>query len=457
MEDRAMTDKPEQAAASAEASTGHRKLALVLVVIATITSIIMAFALWANRQLLETESWTETSSELLAEPAITDALGVYLVDQIYSNVDVQGEIAKRLPPELAPLAGPAAGALRSGADTVAKDALQTTQVQALWRAANEKAHTLFVDAIEGGSGNVSTEGGVVTLDLASIVSQVTANLGLPDLSDKLPPNVAQLEILESNELESAQDIVSLFKKVSWVLVFLTLGLYVVAVAISGSKRRETLRAVGYSFAFAGAVVLLARNWAGNALVESIAENPANETAVRDVWDIGTSMLAEIGGAAVLYGVAIVIAAWIAGPTKLATGIRDWMAPYIRQPHISVGVAVALILLLFIWSPTEGTSRLVPSLILIVLIFLGVEMLRRRTIAEFPDRVETSSPSEWASAIGERARGAWASRRGGAAPASGGDPKLDALSQLADLKERGVLDEQEFAAEKERVLAGSAAE
>ena len=442
----------ETRAPGTDGTQGHRKVALLLVVIATIASILMAFAIWANRQLLETDSWVETSAELLQQEAVTDALATYLVDELYANVDVQGEIAQILPPQLAPLAGPAAGAIKSGADTVAKRALQGPKVQGLWRQANESAHGLFIEAIEGGSGNVSTAGGVVTLNLAGIVAELTGELGLPDLSDKLPPDVAQLEVLQSDELESVQDGASALKKIAWVLVVVTLLLYVIAVAISGPKRRETLRAVGYSFVFSGTVILLARHWGGNALVESLVENPANETAVRDVWDIGTSMLAEIGGAAVLYGIAIVLSAWLAGPTKIATAIRGGMAPYLRQPQIAFGGAAALILLLFVWQPTEGTTRLAPSLILIALILLGVEMLRRRTIAEFPDRLETGSPSEWAASLGAKARGALG--RGGGSGAAAEDPKISALAALADLHERGALDDDEFAAEKERVLAGT---
>ena len=39
-------------------------------------------------------------------------LAMYLIDQLYANVDVQAELADTLPPRLQPLAGPAAGACR---------------------------------------------------------------------------------------------------------------------------------------------------------------------------------------------------------------------------------------------------------------------------------------------------------------------------------------------------------
>ena len=41
----------------------------------------------------------------------------------------------------------------------------------------------------------------------------------------------------------------------------------------------------------------------------------------------------------------------------------------------------------------------------------------------------------------------------AAPAAGGEDRVQQLKDLAALKEQGVLTEQEFAAEKARILAG----
>ena len=41
----------------------------------------------------------------------------------------------------------------------------------------------------------------------------------------------------------------------------------------------------------------------------------------------------------------------------------------------------------------------------------------------------------------------------AAPAAGGEDRVEQLKDLAALKEQGVLTEQEFAAEKARILAG----
>ena len=64
------------------------------------------FAIWVQRQALNTENWTKSSSQLLESPAIRGAVSAYLVDQLYANVDVQGELRNALPPQFKGLSGP---------------------------------------------------------------------------------------------------------------------------------------------------------------------------------------------------------------------------------------------------------------------------------------------------------------------------------------------------------------
>ncbi len=442
--------------AAPDPASGRRVLPSILVAVASLLAVLAVFALWADRQALETDSWVETSTELLADDDIREALSVYLIDQLYANVDVENEIAKLLPPEVAPLAGPAAGAARSGAEQIADRALEQPRIQALWEDANRTAHELLIDVIEDNGDAVSTANGTVTLDLSQVLTQVSAQTGLPDLSSKLPPDAATLEILRSDELSAVQEGVSLFRTFVWVVTVLALLLYAAAVYVSGDRRRETLRAVGLSFVGVGAIVLIARNQAGDALVSSLTTNSSDEPAVAATWSISTSLLAEIGGAMILYGIAVFFAAWVAGPTALATSFRRAIAPYLRQPRIAYIGAFVILVLLFWWNPTPGTSRLFPSLILIALIVGGVEVLRRRTMAEFPDRVTSMSAAGMAQSMATQTResisrrvSARSERQQGEAAAS----RLEGLERLGRLRESGVLSEQEFESEKAR-LTGS---
>ena len=153
----------------ANRKTGRRALPIILIVLATIIAIVSVFALWAKRQLLETETWTTTSEQLIQDADIQSSLNTFIVTTIFDNVDVETELANRLPPQLAPLAGPISGALRSGADDVVAKALSEPKVQQLFVDASAAAQSKLIALIDDEGKFVSTTGGVVTLDLTSVV------------------------------------------------------------------------------------------------------------------------------------------------------------------------------------------------------------------------------------------------------------------------------------------------
>src|SRR5688500_6957816 len=68
----------------------RRGWARALVVLASVLAFAAILAVWANRQLPNTDNWTRTSTQLLEDPVIRDQLAIYLVDQMYANVDVPG-------------------------------------------------------------------------------------------------------------------------------------------------------------------------------------------------------------------------------------------------------------------------------------------------------------------------------------------------------------------------------
>jgi hypothetical protein len=203
--------------------TGRRALPITLIVLATIIGVLSVFALWAKRQLLETDTWANTSGELIQDADIQSALSTFLVTTIYDNVDVEAALAERLPPQVAPLAGPVSGALRSAADNVATKALEQPKVQQLWVDANRAAQAKLIALIEDKGEFVSTTGGVVTLDLKSLLEAVTAQLGLgAKLVAKLPPETTSIEVMQSNELSAAQKGVNLLQTAAWALTAITL-------------------------------------------------------------------------------------------------------------------------------------------------------------------------------------------------------------------------------------------
>src|SRR4051812_22954662 len=156
----------------------RRLVVAILLSLATVVAVAAMMALWINRQALNTDAWTDTSGKLLEDKTIQPVLSEYMVNELFTKVDVQGEVRKALPPAAAGLAGPVSGGLRQVADQLAPRLLASPRLQAAWRQANHSAHAQFLRVVDGGSDAVSTTNGEVVLNMRPLVDQLAAALGV---------------------------------------------------------------------------------------------------------------------------------------------------------------------------------------------------------------------------------------------------------------------------------------
>jgi hypothetical protein len=425
-----------------------RRTSLALVVLGSIILFLGGFAVWAARQALNTDDWVDTSSALLEDEEIQAAVEAFLVDSLFEAVDVEGELAQVLPPRLQPLAGPAAGGIRELAGRAAEKAVESPKVQQLWADANRAAHEQLIVVIEGGDGALATEEGVVTLDLAQLVEQIGARVGI-DVAGKLPESIGEVEIIKSDELAAAQDAADLLKKLAYGLILAALAVYAVAIWLARGRRRETVRAIGFGWIVVGLAILAVRELAGGMLVDQLATTAAVEPAVERTWALGTSLLAASGAAVIGYGVIAVLGAALAGPTSTATAARRELAPIFHDRVTAYALLLVIVLLVFLWAPTEGTQRLAPSIVLLVLMVAGFEALRRKTVADFPEETWATAGPRWRGRFSGVA-GGLRSKGPGRVPDTGED-RIRQLERLEALRASGVLSEEELAAEKARII------
>ncbi len=387
-----------------------------LFVLATLCGVLAVLAVWANRQALNTDNWTTTSSRLLENKDVQAAVASYAVAQLFASGGPQAEIKAVLPPKLQPLAGPISSGLQQLAEKVAPRVLASSQVQTLWRDANRQSHATLLKIINGGGSLASTNGGVVTLNLHAIVDQLAATLGAQGavsaarsqlagnagtvqgaagtLGITLPPSSGQLVVMRSSQLKTVQDIAADIKGLALVLPILTFVLFGLAIWFSRDRRRQALRTTGWCFVGVGLLVLLVRRVGGNEIVNALVKNPENRPAGHAVWTIGTSLLFDIAVALVVYGLILVVAAWLAGGTRPAVVVRRWLAPALRErPAVVYAGVFGVLLVVIVWGPTPATRQVAYIALFVVLLVLGVEALRRQTAREFPDAGGTAVASD----------------------------------------------------------------
>jgi hypothetical protein len=366
----------------------RKGLVFALIALASVVAFLSIFAIWAKRQLLENETWTNTSTKLLEDEDIRKAVADYSVNTLFTQVPIQAELQQALPPRAAQAAGPITGALRQLANNLALRALESPKVQQLWEQANKTAQRELIDVVEkGGSQDV-------TLDLSDIVNELGTQVGVSNAASKLPPQAAQIVILDNSDLAAAQDVVHLLHTLAWALITVALLLYALAIYLAVGWRRIAFRDVGWAFIVVGVASLVVRSLAGDALTNHLATTEAIHPAVSSAWSIGTSLLKDIGGATVFYGIVILIGSWLAAPAGVGRSARRELAPVLASRGTAYGALALLLLVLFWWSPTPGFERLVPSILIVVLLVAGLEALRHQAIRDFPEETWDVGMDRW---------------------------------------------------------------
>ena len=66
-----------------------RRTSIAIIVLASVVAFFAVFAVWAKRQILETDTWTETSTQVLANHDVQQSLNTFLVDALFKEVNVE--------------------------------------------------------------------------------------------------------------------------------------------------------------------------------------------------------------------------------------------------------------------------------------------------------------------------------------------------------------------------------
>lgn len=447
-------------------STARRRTVKALVVLGSVLAFLSAFAIWTERQALDTDDWVATSDDLIADETIRAAVADYLVDQLYENVDIEQELEDILPGDIKDLAGPASGGLRQVAGEGAERVLETSTAQTLWQEANRTAHEELVAVLEDEKEGVSTEDGEVTLDLAALVTNLAQEVGIgAQLAEQLPEDAGQVTILRSDELKTAQDIAAGVKGLALVLSLLTFLSFGLAIWLSRGGRWVTVLFCGIGLIAAGFATIVTREVAGGVVIDQLVDEESIRPAAESAWAISTSLMTSIAVTVIVVGVLFGIAGWLGSPTGSARTARRFVAPFLRDyaPYVYAGLAV-LVGLYFLAAPTQNLRTFLTTLAIAGLAAFGIHELRKQTEEEFPDaelddyfggarRAVTGAVKN--ANIGERASKLRLPERRKAEdePDTGKGDRWSELERLAELRDKGVLTDEEFAAEKARLLGG----
>ena len=333
----------------------------VLSVIGVLLSCVLLLAtvagVWARRSFLRSDIFSERAGNLIDDPAVQAALGLYLSDQITTLIDPESVLEDVLPDRAQILSVPLATAVETFIADQVTTFVQSDRFADLWKEAVRRAHERAIAVLEGNSDIVRSEGDHIVIDLLPIINGILAAIGeqspeifghtvdLPTISvDDVPEeardrlsdalgidlsdNFGTFEVYDDGALSTAQDAVRLADKFVWLLVVLTPLVMAGTIALSARRRRTVLQ---LSIGVAVTMVLLRR------LVLLFQEDllklvrvESNRPAVEVTSDAFLDpLLTGVRWIAVLATIVALIAL-ITGPYAWARSSRTWVATTVRR-------------------------------------------------------------------------------------------------------------------------------
>lgn len=286
----------------------HPVAIVVLLVLAALSGAVAIGSIWANQQLLSTNSWVSVSGRLLESKDVRHRVAQFLGEELVSNTEAQLNAAGQ--EEAAAVVVPR---LRAEQTQLAERVMRTKRFKAIWRHANRAGHQALVRVLDE-EGDAAEKGAVVVnltpalRQLAGVLEEegLAEELGVADLAGLVEPGAARIKVLEAAELQRAQDAVRVIRNLTAPAVIVTLALYCLVMILGRRRLGRTLVGVGLAFAATGAVALLARALAGRAIVDDLLGADRDREAAEAAWRIATSKIADLAGIAIGLGAVVVL-------------------------------------------------------------------------------------------------------------------------------------------------------
>ncbi|MFJ3639124.1 hypothetical protein ACIPRD_05140 [Streptomyces sp. NPDC090108] len=388
-------------------------LAAVLLVLGCLLAPLAVLATWTSGLVDDTDSYVATVAPLSADPAVQNAVADRATDAVMDHLDL-ASLLKDVAPKDRPLVekllggigGSLDGAVRSFVHDKARAVVASDAFATIWRDANRRVHATLDKALTGkGGGAVELKGDAVTIDLAPVIAQVKDRLvdsGLTIAKD-VPDVHTQFTVVRSDQIGKVRTYLRLLELAgTWlpVLAFLLLAGGILAAV----RRRRALAAA----ALGVAVTVLALG-IGLTVFRAVYLDrlPAgvSRPAAAAVYDTLVRYLRTAVRALVALGVTVAVAAWLTGPGRHASAVRQvWhtglaaartrtdrlglrtgpVGPFARRHRVWIGwlLAAGAVVAYILWSNPTGW----------VVVGLALALLFALTVVEFLAAGEDGPPA-----------------------------------------------------------------
>lgn len=202
--------------------------------------------MWLRNTLLHAGQWVEAMGPLADDPAVQQVVAARVTNAVVEGTDLEDRIADVLPGRAKAAAPFIAGGAAQVVDRVTLRIVESEKFRDLWEVMLRRAHRSVLAVLQGeGTDSVQTRQGRIVVTTGPVDEEVLGALQRTGIGffDGIDASRVEREIVlvDSEGLRRAQDAVDTLDTLANVLPFVTLGLFAIAVALSGNRRRTALR------------------------------------------------------------------------------------------------------------------------------------------------------------------------------------------------------------------------
>ncbi len=304
-----------------------RILSIVLLVIGCVLAPIGVTAAWAKNLVTNQDAYLEAVGPLITDPVIVDAAEAKIVagvDTAITNLKLADRIGDELqtlglPPRLASLATSYLSTFRDDInDRVAKlvdQVMQSPRLETLWNEANIKAHSAFVDLMQGRQSRLSS----INLDLSTVVGQVKQRLSASgvDWAAQIPDVPIVFNLTGNANVQRLAGYYDTLTVLGTWLPIIALVLLLASAALAPSRLRGLSRAGGW-LAFSMVVLAVGLIGGREYLISKVPAQPqVTQAFTRQL----TVNLQDTMRLVAVIGAVIAVLAWLFGRSKSASSVR----------------------------------------------------------------------------------------------------------------------------------------
>jgi hypothetical protein len=382
--------------------------------LAGLLSIIGNTGLWVDRTVYDTDNFVATTDDVLDDPDVQEVLAERFAAELFVAADVDVRLREELPDGLKFLALPLSNASQEFLRNASLRLLERQPLEDVRNGALRQTHARLINAIEGNSEAVSTNGDSLVIDLRPVLERVAEDVTgrdvqvpqqggaatiPPDVLDRLPPDVrARLErdanepllgraqlpedagrfVINDSAIAWSFDVARYFNNAVYVVIGVAFASFALSILVARDRRAAT-RNAGLVFAIAGVISL-----ALLLPVEYATRHYArHDDAAMSVIDIVTAGYKEQSLTMVGAGVIVAAVAALFGNSAVAIAIRSSARPSEGAPSLGAALRervttlrvaglIAAALVLIVWP--DPTFRVYATTLVLLGAYLFVLFL-----------------------------------------------------------------------------------